>query len=56
MIVRERLNAVPALWVGIEDESDGYFDALLIFGIYKEFAINMDYPDHGFVSLQLEEI
>lgn len=55
--VRDTLNAVPALWSALDDKStDGYFDALLIFGVYKEFRINMSYPENAKVTLQLEEI
>lgn len=54
--LRQTLNAVPAVWCGIDDNSDDYFDALLIMGIYKEFTINMEHPDHAIVSLQLEEV
>ena len=55
--VRESLNAVPALWSGLDDkDTHGYFDAVLIFGIYKEFSISLDYPDYAKVTLQLEEI
>lgn len=53
---RYKLNAVPAVWVGIDDNSDGYFDSLLIFGVYKDFSMVMDYPDHALLSLELEEI
>lgn len=56
MQTRAELNAKPALWVGLEDELDGYYDALLIFGIYTEFSINMEYPEHATISLELEEI
>lgn len=53
---RKQLNAVPAVWVGIEDNTDAFFDPLLVFGVYKEFSISMDYPSHAIVSLQLEEM
>lgn len=53
---RTLLNAQPAVWSGIDDANDGYFEALLILGIYKEFSISVDYPDYCKVSLQLEEI
>lgn len=53
---RYNLNAVPAVWVGIDDNNDAYFDALLIFGVYKNFSLVMDYPDHALLSLELEEI
>ncbi len=55
--IRSQLNAVPAVWSGADDVTDdGYFEALLILGIYKEFSINMDFPTHARVSLELEEI
>lgn len=56
MQARTDLNARPALWIGLDDESHGYFDALLIFGIYTEFSIGMEYPDHAIINLELEEI
>lgn len=55
-VLRDELNATPAIWFGINDESSGYFDALTILGIYKEFTINMAYPENALVSLTLEEI
>lgn len=55
--VRKTLNAVPALWSGLDDlNSDDYFDSLLILGIYKEFSINLAHPTVAIVTLQLEEI
>lgn len=56
MAARESLNAVPAIWAGLEDVNDLYFEPLLIMGVYKEFSISMDYPEHAIVSLQLEEM
>lgn len=53
---RDLLNATPALWAGVTDNSSVFFEPLLILGIYKEFSISMDYPDHAIVSLQLEEM
>lgn len=54
--IREDLNAVPALWAGLTDDTHGYFEPLLIFGIYKEFTVNMNYPDHAEINLELEEL
>lgn len=55
--VRDVLNAAPALWSGLDDDStDGYFEAVLILGIYKRFAINLTYPQEAKISLELEEI
>jgi hypothetical protein len=55
-LLRESLNAVPAIYSGLDDDSDGYFDALLICGIYKQFTINLGYPTEAKIALQLEEI
>lgn len=53
---RTALNAVPALWSGLDDTDSGYFEALLILGIYKQFKINMDQPDDALVTIELEEV
>ena len=54
--VRETLNAVPALWSGLDDSDSGYFEALLILGFYRTFTVNMDQPNEALVTLELEEI
>jgi hypothetical protein len=55
--VRTSLNAVPAIWSGLDDNTtDAYFEAFLILGIYKEFSINVDQPEKATITLQLEEI
>lgn len=55
--LRKDLNAVPALWSGLDDRvSDDYFESLLILGIYKQFSISLDHPENAFVNLTLEEI
>lgn len=54
--VREKLNGTPALWYGLADSTDGYFDAVTILGIYKAFEINTDTPLDAIVSLVLEEV
>jgi len=54
---RTRLNAVPAVWSGLDDSgSSGYFEALLILGIYKQFSINMSEFSSAKLTLELEEI
>lgn len=53
---RTALNAVPAMWTGLDDSSSKWFDMLLILGIYKVFEINADQADFGLVTLELEEI
>ena len=54
--LRDDLNATPALWYGLADSADGYFDAVSILGIYKAFEINTDTPVDAIVSLELEEV
>jgi len=54
--LRDDLNATPALWYGLADSADGYFDAVSILGIYKAFEINTDTPLDAIVSLELEEV
>lgn len=54
--VREDLNAMPAVWSGLDDNGSEYFEALLIMGIYKKFSINLAYPEDALISLELEEI
>lgn len=55
--VRSDLNAVVAMWSGLDDKTDdGYFESLLIVGIYREFSISLDYPDFAMTTLQIEEV
>lgn len=54
--LRTSLNAVPAVWSGLDDPDDGYFDALLVLGIHKQFSINLAHPEVAKINLTLEEI
>lgn len=55
--VREQLNAVPALWSGLDEQyDDDYFEAILIYGIYKQFEINLSQPSFCETTLELEEL
>lgn len=54
---RTDLNAVPALWSGLDEKFDHpYFESLLILGIYKQFEIDLAHPQVALVNLELEEI
>lgn len=56
-VLRGRLNAMPAVWSTLDDNNeDGYFEALLILGVYKEWTINMAHPEHAQITLEVEEI
>lgn len=54
--LRDALNATPAIWAGLDNSGDGYFEALLIMGFYKKFSINAALPKQAIISLELEEI
>lgn len=54
--LRDQLNAVPAVWSGLDDDTDGYFESLFILGIYKRFSINLAHPRDAQITLELEEI
>jgi hypothetical protein len=54
--LRTNLNAVPAVWAGIDQTDDDYFEALLILGIYKKFTIDLTYPEQTLIDLEIEEI
>ena len=55
--LRTSLNAVPAVWSGLDDlNTDDYFEALLILGIYKQFVVDIAYLDYTLVNLEIEEI
>ena len=54
---RADLNAIPALWSWLDDKTeDGYFDAGLVFGIYKQFEIDLAYPNNALINLEVEEL
>lgn len=51
------LNAVPALWSAMDDKyDDPFFEAVFIYGIYKQFTINLSGPSYATVTLELEEL
>lgn len=55
--LRTSLNAIPAVWSGLDDSTtDNYYDSLLVLGFYKRFALNIDNPITVVANLELEEI
>lgn len=54
--LRTAMNAVPAVWSGLDDSTDGYSEALLILGYYRRFTINIVHPEHALITLELEEV
>ena len=54
---RVRLNAVPAVWSGLDDlGSNDYFESFLILGVYKQFRIGADSHGYATCTFELEEI
>lgn len=54
--LREALNAVPAIWFGLDDGGDDFFEPLFISGIYTQWLISLSQPSHAICTLTLEEI
>lgn len=46
------LRSKPCVWIG--SESSEYEEAVIVFGFYKEFSLNISYPTHGVYSLEVE--
>ncbi|MYM65428.1 hypothetical protein GTP45_01095 [Pseudoduganella sp. FT55W] len=53
--IRRDLDAKPVVWSGLDDSDHEYFEALLILGIYKRFAINLE-KTITVTTLELEEV
>lgn len=54
--LREQLNAVPALWIGLDDANDEYFQSVLRHGIYKRFSIDLDRHITATINLTIEDL
>jgi hypothetical protein len=52
--LREDLAAQPAVWVGIDNDTDGYFDSLAVLGIFRRFAIVVEYSAFSLCNLEIE--
>lgn len=53
---REILNAVPALWTGLDDGSSDWFDAFAVLGPPTRFDITARPGEQGKIRLDIEEI
>lgn len=54
---RRNLNAIPAVWSGLDDKVDNqYFETVLMLGIYKRFEININNANRVDINLEIEEI
>ena len=52
----DALNAIPAVFSGVDDPEDGFANSLLIVGIIKSAPISLDGPTWAVMTLELEEI
>jgi hypothetical protein len=53
---RRALNATTAVWATLDEDDDGWFEPLLVLGVYKTFVINAATSENGSVDLEIEEI
>lgn len=54
--VRHDLEAVPALWIGVDDISLPYYIPLSILGFYRDFSIDIDHPGGIMATIELEQL
>lgn len=52
--VPDDLNAVPAMWIGLDNTADAYFDLVTLVAVYTRFTITPGHPDVR-IDLELEE-
>ena len=45
------LRAVPAVWIGSEDTQ---LQPLIVYGFYRDFNIDISYPDNSLCSIEIE--
>lgn len=56
LALRDDLNAVPAVWAALTDDSDDYFPPFLILGYYRQFTLTPLPPSKVTVTLELEGV
>ena len=54
--LRSALAGMPAVWSVVLNDTDGYFESMLIVGFYKRFTLNLKNQSFAVASLELEEI
>jgi hypothetical protein len=54
--LRDQLNAVPAVWVGIEDVDNDLYNSLCVLGVYTQFDIGLTYTDTAVLTLVIKGI
>lgn len=46
------IRATPVVWIGADDPR--FEEALIFYGFYKEWSIDIAYPNHSLISLEIE--
>lgn len=54
--LREKLNGVIALYVGLETDGDDYFEALTKLGFARSWTNFIEYPTHYKAEMEIEEL
>ena len=54
--LRDKLNGKPAIWYGLSNPNDGYFDAVSILGFYRNFELELGEGGKSIINLELEEV
>jgi hypothetical protein len=49
--VLEALRAMPCVWIGSEDAT---FQALIVYGFYRDFGLTISYPTYTLCNLEIE--
>lgn len=53
---RTALNAVPAVWAGLTDNSSDYFPPLLILGVWMQWKLTLQKPAKVMQTIELQEV
>lgn len=54
--LRDRGDAVPMFWSGIDDTSSGYFELVQALAFYTRFSIAPDHAEVALASIELEKV
>lgn len=52
----EPYDAQPAIWSGLDDDNDGYFEVLHLVAFYTDYKFNLSNVKQALLNLDLEEI
>lgn len=54
--LREQVESVPCVWSTVDEESDDFYNAYILSGIFERFVINAENPVQTTLELELREI